>query len=86
MLEELEEEDPSDPHIPNIKAIMDAYRSGDLKIVPGLVTHWARGVKVAGPMQDGNTLELFEKYARPEGYLWTEKVSYHAMPIFGFGY
>lgn len=61
--------------LPNVPAIMEAYRSGKLVWTSGLVTYWSKG----NPLVDKPveySLEDFYKYmAKTKDHVWVEGVS-----------
>jgi hypothetical protein len=71
----LEAEGDSGQHIPNINAIMAAYRSGELTCDDGSVTYWAHGKLIAGPKApDMAELLAHSKKVGAKGF-WVEGVS-----------
>ncbi|KAL2011236.1 hypothetical protein VTN00DRAFT_3954 [Thermoascus crustaceus] len=49
-------------HRMNIQAVLDAYRSGELKAPHGYVSYWFKGIMVRGPAPD--TIDLSEAVPR----------------------
>ncbi|KAJ5402555.1 uncharacterized protein N7487_008451 [Penicillium crustosum] len=61
-------------NIPNVKAIMAAYRSGDLVWDANSVTYWAHGKLIGGPRKnDVDEFLAFSKEHGPHG-VWVEGI------------
>lgn len=68
-------------NIPNVKAIMAAYRSGDLVWDANSVTYWAHGKLIGGPRKnDVDEFLAFSKEHGPHG-VWVEGVSSNTRKI-----
>lgn len=68
--------------LPNIKAILQAYRDEELQWNPGLITYWSRGVKLCEPRPF--RWDEFEAINAAHGghkSFWTEGVSYTTVSV-----
>lgn len=77
MQQQLEEYDPCE-QLPNVNAILKAYRSGQLEWSNDLVTYWHNGQMVCRPVifSWDDLEEMSEKYSRMG--LWVECVCHLA--------
>jgi hypothetical protein len=76
MKKDLERGTDENKQIPNIKAILKAYRTLQLDWNSGLVTYWSNGVQICQPRPfDWDEFEAINLvYNGKEGF-WTEGVS-----------
>lgn len=83
MKTDLEENDDDPNQLPNIIALLKAYRSGELDWQPGLVTYWSKGLQICEPRGfDWDELEVIGEAHREEGGFWTEGVSKNLIHMF----
>lgn len=70
----LMENGDGDEQLPNIEALLEAYRSGKLTWAPVSVTYWARGTQLSEPKEfDGDECErIGREYGKS---FWVEGVS-----------
>lgn len=71
-------ENKGDPYkkLRSLKAIMAAYRSGQLEWHPGLVTYWSQGCQVSQPRpHDLNEAVLLAEHFANQDLFWAEGVS-----------
>jgi hypothetical protein len=66
--------------LPNIKALLKAYRSGKLDWYDGLVTYWSHGHQLCEP-RPHNWYEFEAINVKHKGWesFWMEGVSFHSM-------
>ncbi|QSS50277.1 hypothetical protein I7I53_10909 [Histoplasma capsulatum var. duboisii H88] len=65
-------------YVPNIKAVMEAYRNGSLKVVKGATSYWYNGhMKIAPTREPVNVEEELPKWEAEHGVgtYWSESVS-----------
>lgn len=61
--------------VPNINAIVEAYRSRKLTWTPGSITYWSNGVQICEPRAfDWDEFETINSEHRKDGAFWTEGV------------
>lgn len=61
--------------VPNINAIVKAYRSRKLTWTPGSITYWSNGVQICEPRAfDWDEFETINAEHRKDGAFWTEGV------------
>lgn len=62
--------------LPNVKAVLQAYRTGSLKWHPGLVTYWSEGTQLCQPRPfDWDEFETINAAVKGNRSFWTERVS-----------
>lgn len=78
MKTDLEESLDRSKQLPNIEALLEAYRSGQLDWNSGLVTYWSKGVQICQPRPfDWDEFELINSEHEGHQGFWTEGVSEH---------
>lgn len=61
--------------LPNIEAILEAYKSGKLDWYTGLVTYWSKGSRICQPRPfDWDEFEAISSHYEDHKGLWTEGV------------
>lgn len=75
MRRSLAEKGDGDEQLPNVEALLEAYRSGKLTWTPRRVTYWARGTQLSEPKEfDGDECErIGREYGKS---FWVEGVSW----------
>lgn len=61
--------------IPNIDALLEAYRTKKLQWIPGLVTHWSKGKQLSQPRRfDWDEFEALNDANEGDKGFWVEGV------------
>ncbi|OQE30801.1 hypothetical protein PENFLA_c002G03843 [Penicillium flavigenum] len=62
--------------LPNIDALLNAYKAGNLEWHTGLVTYWSRGIQICQPRPfDWDEFEAINTHYKGDKGFWTEGIS-----------